>query len=325
MGRPSILKEDQKKYIADLKDRYPKMEARDVIKKVKLYLFEKTEKDSPNMKKEDIEKLVVDELLSESAIISYLTDVNKNLMLPIDSSWNTASLEKFPVNDGAVPFLLIVQSLRRETISKLLTKREAKWFSRFYSLIPFLHFPDDYKTSLPPDLTYQLSYLDTWAQIYAKREKINTIAEIKEPDNSILDQLILENKYDDIFSENIVKCSSNDNSEFMEPEKSSEKYPLIIDERIKYFESTYLDYYFGSPDMSDESSYLYLKILQSTYIKTDIPKKIRSLTHLNKRALFIKIRQWVKNNPVYDPEIDLTDLTPILRKILSTFSRSKLV
>ena len=195
MARPEKLNNDQKIFIAELKQNNPAITTRDVISAVKNYLINKMKEASPHFTAQELERIVVDEQLSKTAIIKYLTEVRINLSLIIDTPWNTAALNAEPITTEALPWLISIQENRILWLSKMLTEREAKWFNRlfgFKSLFSSAVLMDMGIESPDSSLvnTYQSAMVATWAQIYANREKVAEVAGIEKPDFSDLDSCL---------------------------------------------------------------------------------------------------------------------------------------
>jgi hypothetical protein len=158
MGRDRKLTVDQQLFIWDLKDKYPRMKAKEVIEAVREWLL----KNEPESKKGlRIDEAIVDrvdkEKLSESAIIGFLTGVNNLLkekdLNPLDKPWTIGSLGKYPLPLEILPVVMDVLNDDRERIGglsaenkKLLidtfdkgnyfpTIREVKWIAYIYPLL----------------------------------------------------------------------------------------------------------------------------------------------------------------------------------------------
>jgi hypothetical protein len=153
------------------------------------------------------------------------------------------------------------------------------------------------------------------------REKINIISGIKEPDHSILDELILHRRYADIFAENFQAHSEHllKNGNFTgSPDEVLSKSPFMKHERIIYWEYFYLYYSLGCPDLEDKAALLYMKTLLRIDAKANLPTEIGLLSHLNKRTLFINLRLWARKNPDYSG-----DLVSIISNALATLRMKK--
>ena len=79
----------------------------------------------------------------------------------------------------------------KKYLARPLSIREVKWFARLFGFRtyfkPLQEIEDD------PDLKFMFisNVLASWAQVYAEREKVDTIAGIEEPDYSDLDIAIV--------------------------------------------------------------------------------------------------------------------------------------
>ncbi len=120
---------------------------------------------------------------TEDTLIKYISEARSKYT--IDKAWNTSVLNSEPISPDALPWLIGVQVHLKSYCSKPLTIREAKWFNR---LSGFRYtFPVSLESLGISDRTkdaFLSLVIATWAQIYAYREKIDTIARIKEPDYS---------------------------------------------------------------------------------------------------------------------------------------------
>ena len=127
MGRPEKLTKDQKVFITTIKDANPELKSPDVIKEVKKYLIKQIKDQCPGMTPEEIEKLVEDEKLSQTAIISFLTEINnKNRPSPLDVTWNTAKLDTESISADVIPWLLKINPGERHiTQSQLASDRQS--------------------------------------------------------------------------------------------------------------------------------------------------------------------------------------------------------
>jgi hypothetical protein len=132
MGRPPMLTEDMKEYIFGLKTDNPAMTAKDVIESVKEHLIANYPNPTDFTERE-IESLVRDELLPESAITKYVTELNKKYKAPaeLDKPWSMAILDDYPqlFPPGVLPSVLDIYRYAIE-IGNIFTIRQAKWVAR---------------------------------------------------------------------------------------------------------------------------------------------------------------------------------------------------
>jgi hypothetical protein len=127
--------------------------------------------------------------------IKKTADPNRD-KIGIEKAWTSAALNEEPISPDAIHWLIELQALYRKLYySKPLTIREARWFNRLSGWREGFSYRSDIDIEKHGEETY-LSHLfishviATWAQLYAYREKIDTIAGIKELDYSDLDSRI---------------------------------------------------------------------------------------------------------------------------------------
>ncbi len=150
------------------------------------------------------------------------------------------------------------------------------------------------------ELFFKSNMLATWSEIYAYREKIDSIAGIKEPDFSDLDAAVLQqssqsmDEYsaeimrDQIFHINDTLTLTNHH----EPSWDELVSPSI---QIRYWEMRTIYHSLGEPAMSSEAidTYLYaLKGINSTSpLDRDFVARIQGLYYEKKIDFFISVRQ----------------------------------
>lgn len=186
MGRPEILTIDVREFIFRIKSINPAMKAKDVIAEVKEYLIDSYPTPNGNWTRNEIEKLVEDEMLSESAIIKYLTKIKKpeldrpwrlGLMAERDGNGHIKHPE-YSIPSEATPYILLVQDwlekhpdwLNNPPPQEPLTIRQALWVARLYGLIDESRLK---KSKLLPSIA---RFLFIWAEAYAMREAICELA-----------------------------------------------------------------------------------------------------------------------------------------------------
>jgi len=138
MGRPRLCTDDVLEHIAKIKQANPRMKAKEVINSVKEYLIDHYPNPDGKWTRDDIEAVVRDEMLSESAIIKYLTEVNKSITTPskLDESWHLGTLKDYPLPTEALPVILdTLESQKMLTRSREVTIRHAIWISRLLHIV----------------------------------------------------------------------------------------------------------------------------------------------------------------------------------------------
>ena len=166
------------------------------------------------------------------------------------------------------------------------------------------------------------SVIATWAEIYAYREKIDTLAGIKNPDFTDLDSNIANADFKAIYQYNenylydaMGKIANRDDVVKKDLEVFDNQYllPSLIDQ-IRFQEIEILVHSLGEPDMSHKSIRLYSTIL--AWILLDNPqffKDLMKLPYVKRRNLLTSIREWVKDNP------DINDDNIIALKVNELF------
>ncbi len=302
MARPTILTEDQKSFIAKLKESNPNMQVREVIGELKSYLTGQLKEKYPNLSEKEIEKLFYDEYLSESAITKYLTDLNKKINnLPNDKPWNTFILNTEPVNPDALPWLLGIQQRLKHYFAKPMTIREAKWFNRLFGFRNTIKTKD---AELANNELFISNVIFTWAQIYAYREKIDFVAGIKEPDYADLDEAITNLDFEAIYKRNdyylfkdieatIDSIEANPDKEKAYLDRAKNTLTLLSIDLIRHIEIKYLNHSLGEPDISRDSISLYQRLLPGL---DDYFGQIEALDYMKRLDLFVGLRDLCKNN-----------------------------
>ena len=149
MARPALLTDDQKIFITDIKRELPDLTAAEITGAVWSYLVLKEEQQDHKLDDKDILR-IENEQLSESAIISFLTDLKNRLKAktdnPLDREWTLASLSDnrwiFP--SESLPYILKIKEMCIKGHTKF-TVRQAIWVSRLYAL-PH-HEPKDFSSA----------------------------------------------------------------------------------------------------------------------------------------------------------------------------------
>jgi hypothetical protein len=150
------------------------------------------------------------------------------------------------------------------------------------------------------ELFFKSNLLATWSEIYSYREKIDSIAGIKELDFSDLDAAVLQQSSqsmgeysaeilrDQVFHINHTLTLTNHH----EPSWDELVSPLI---QIRYLEMRSLFHSLGEPAMSSKAidTYLFaLKVITSTSpLDRDFVARIQELDYEKKIHFFISVRQ----------------------------------
>jgi hypothetical protein len=138
MARPALLTDDQKIFITDIKREIPDLTAAEITGAVWSYLVLKEEHDNRKLDGEDILR-IENEQLSESAIISFLTDLKNRMKAkadnPLDKEWTleTLSDKRWTFPSESLPYLLKVNEVANKGGMRL-SIRQAVWVSQLYAL-----------------------------------------------------------------------------------------------------------------------------------------------------------------------------------------------
>ncbi len=296
-GRPTKLDDDVRSVIGRIHIRHPNWSIREIEKKFPEFCPELKGR-APG--RSTIANFIAKEIKPNEALIEEAGT---------DKPWSTATLDNEPISPEAIPMLLFTQHLLKEYLSKPLTIRETKWLSRFNgiygrgnTLLPLEDVDENTKR------TVKALIIVTWAKIYAHREKIDAIAGIKEPDYSDFDDAIASNDLDKVFDDNTKQFRAR----FIAIDKQTgtfeERQTRVGKEINKLFqlhpnteaimiaEYHRLGFSLGTPDMPDEATYLYLKMLAKNANDKQLLADIDKLTLLECINLMVELRLFCKEN-----------------------------
>jgi hypothetical protein len=231
-----------------------------------------------------------EELIRE--IRNNLREVN-----PFDKPWNTASLNDEPISSEITFWLVSVQYNRRQFLSKPLTVREVRWFTRLFGFRSNIE-PLPGISSNPNLKSFFVSNtLATWSQIYADRERIDSIAGIQSQDYSNLDLAMVEN--------NIRSAVAYNDERLHEraPRVKASRAEIPEREYVVYFESDYLGHSLGQPEMPHESCHAYN--IMMAYAKSHYEDRLRVIPYLQRINFFILMRRFCKERTL-EQVIDFT-------------------
>jgi len=225
-----------------------------------------------------------------------------------ETPWNTATLNSEPINAEAIPWLIALQVSRKKFLSKPITLREAKWFNRFFELRNDIVIKDSDVDNDPKLKKTVLSHIIAmWAQIYAYREKMDTIAGIKKPDYTDLDSHLVELDFEAVYTTAAVRTireelafTGTENHSKDDLAKFYSAMRLSSMEGIRYWEAFFLSHSLGDPDMSEESIGMYAKIILSLIGEKsfdELEKSRKKSTYQQRLAFFARLRQWCNENP----------------------------
>ncbi|MDP2730092.1 MAG: hypothetical protein Q8O55_06395 [Dehalococcoidales bacterium] len=186
---------------------------------------------------------------------------NARVQNPVDKPWNTALLNSESLDPDLIPWIINAQHHRKQFLSKPLSVREVKWFTRLFGFRT--HFKPSLEIENNPDLRsfFISNVLATWAQIYAEIEKVDDIAGIQEPDYSDLDIAIVDNDSSVIREYSDEKLSDQAHGllgkrrDLIESQRAriQEEWTLpSLKHNILILESRVLKHSLGDPDMSPQ-------------------------------------------------------------------------
>lgn len=190
-------------------------------------------------------------------------DVRKNARAenPVDKPWNTALLSSETIASDLIPWIVGVQYHLKKYLSKPLTIREVKWFTRLFGFREYIKPLPEMETNSDLRSLFISNVLATWAQIYAEREKVDDIAGIQEPDYSDLDLAIIDSDFSVIREYSDEKLSDQVHGLMGKQKRLTESQWTKIQERwtlpslknnILILESRILRHSLGDPDMTAE-------------------------------------------------------------------------
>ena len=222
---------------------------------------------------------------------------------PLDGSWNTVLLNTDPLNPELIPWVMRAQYNRKEFLAKPLTIREVKWFARFIGFKDVIKPPPEMDNVLDLKAYFIINVLATWAQLYAAREKIDSVAGIQELDYSDLDIAMVDNDYRNIIGYNNDKLM-NKIQEMREKsakitQSQWDKYfeewikPALI-EHIVFFETNYLFHSLGEPDMSQEALKAYGIML--SWNEANYGQVLWKDSYEKRVGFFIRLRQYCRDD-----------------------------
>jgi hypothetical protein len=297
-GRPPVITDDIASIIAKMKDRHHNWSVRDIEQKFDSFA------------KAENKRHLIGKGPGRTAINEYIrTKLNPNTAkMGLEKTWSSAELNNEKIDSESVRWLITLQVYRKSYYSKLLTVREAKWFSYLSGFRKPFEIADltEFGISLELKDVFISSVIVTWAEIYAYREKIDTMAGIENSDYSDLDSNIANGDFKAIYQYNenylydaMGKIANREDVVKKDLEVFDNQYllPSLIDQ-IRFQEIEILVHSLGEPDMSHKSIRLYTTIL--AWISLDNPqffKDLMKLPYVKRRNLLTSIREWVKDNP----------------------------
>jgi len=215
----------------------------------------------------------------------------------VDKPWNTALLDNEALDSDIIPWVIKAQYNRKKYLSKPLTIREVKWFSKLFGFRKYIKPLSEVEGDKYLKFLFLSNVLATWSQVYADRERIDLFAGIQDQDYSDLDIAIIDNNIR--LAVTFIDEKMFDRTLRMQASKAE----IPEREYIVYFEFDYLQHSLGEPEMSHESCHAY-NIMMS-YAKVQYGEKLRVAPYLQMINFFILMRQFCKDRTL-DQVIDFT-------------------
>jgi len=302
------LTDDVKQFITQLKLKEWKLTAHEVIREVRNYLISREQNLHPEANKDAIESRVDKAKLSPYGIIAFLTEINKNKPLLIDSNWSMACMNTVPIDPDALPWLIATQLNLRQYLARPLTVREAVWFGRLYGFRNAIKVTREIEEQNNADLErfYIRNVITEWSHLYAYREKIDELAAIGEPDYSDLDYSLANQdfitiyRYGDVFlTDKVKEFFLADQLEDLTKETLEswgKKYGLPHNiKQTRFIESRYLGHSLGEPNLESDSYKLYQQILAEIgNDELEYFEKYKKLSYMDRIEFFKAVRQVCK-------------------------------
>ncbi len=229
---------------------------------------------------------------------------NARVQNPVDKPWNTALLNSESLDPDIIPWIINAQHHRKQFLSKPLTIREVKWFTRLFGFRTYFKPSLEIENNADLRLFFLSNVLATWAQIYAEREKVDDIAGIQEPDYSDLDIAIVDNNSSAIREYSDEKLSEQAHGLLGKRRDLTESQRARIQEgwtlpslkhNILILESRILHHSLGDPDMSPQ----YLRAYHNMLFQHDHNRYEEDwgTTYQKRLDAFMKIRKNIIGEP----------------------------
>ena len=232
---------------------------------------------------------------------------NARVQNPVDKLWNSALLNVESLDPDIIPWIINEQHHRKQFLSKPLTVREVKWFTRLFGFRTHFKPSQEIENDADLRLFFLSNVLATWAQIYAEREKVDDIAGIQEPDYSDLDIAIVGNDFSAIREYSDGKLSEQVHRVKGKQNRLTESQWARINEgwvlpslkhNILILESRALKHSLGDPDMSSQ----YLRAYHNMLFRYDYGRypEDYGATYQQRIETFVSIRKKVLEIPEGD-------------------------
>ena len=290
-GRPA-LSEEVKTTVIAIHDKHPSFSIRDI------------KKSWPNLAPKHL-KAYPPGITKIDAFVNGSDKITERI--GHEKPWNSASLSKESLSPVAVHYLACLQIYRKLCFSKPITVREAKWFN---ILLNFRENYSDRNQVIAPE--YEEIFLShviaTCAQIYAYREKIDTLADIKNTDYSELDNEMATGDMLYHAALGTDMAITMFNGGLIDGQKISD-----VNDEYRFAELPFLMHTLGDPDMNDDSAILYDKSLLELYKDSGLREMLSDLPYILRFRFFVLLREWAKEHPEAIEDL----IKPIIKQNIS--------
>lgn len=226
----------------------------------------------------------------------------------LEKPWSTITVGSEKIEAEVIPWLIGAQVHRKQYLSRPLTVREARWYNRLFGLRNSITLLPEMESNDKLGQLFKSNLLATWSEIYAYREKIDTIAGIKEPDFRDLDAAVLQQSSqtmgeysgeilrDQLFHINETLTLTN----HREPTWDELVSPVI---QVRFWEMQILFHSLGEPAVSSKALDGYLMALKCITSKSPLDRafveRIQDLDYEKKIKFLILVRQQYPTS-IYD-------------------------
>jgi hypothetical protein len=243
----------------------------------------------------------------------------------LERSWDTSTLVGAnPVDAESVPDLVSAQQERKLFLSKPLTVRDARWFSR-------LRYCGDLikgqlrESTEDPETQERLRryYVWTLAGSYSWREKIDLLSGVEDEDTDYSDldasvytgewRAVYESKFKSIATYLVDRSGEQKPLDFdAKPEGLREALPLymnvVVEDTILELEISYLRFCLGSPDLTTDGLRSYGSALLQVSADDEAKNLLTSMSMKQKINFFVALRQVVKQGDKPDVKATLKNV-----------------
>lgn len=142
MGRPVKLLQEYKRYILDVRRRFPEMKANGIRQELRLRVLTRLKNKHSDLYDNQLRREVDDLLPGLSVIQKYLKTVKETEMSDSfkhkNMYWHLGTLDEFPISSEALPIIYLVKQWAEKEDDGIFRVIEAIWVSRLYPFFPNL-------------------------------------------------------------------------------------------------------------------------------------------------------------------------------------------